>query len=457
MTDSDVTPGISRAEYVDRRRRLAEHIPPRSLSIFPSNPTRYMSEDVPYLYHHNTDLMYVCGITEPGSLLLAEKADGPQVHYTLYVDPRDPERELWDGPLCGTGDEVAAYFGVDRVRSKEHLHNHIVRALPDFDTFHMDHTINPSISAFWTKLDPSAQRHLQSKWKRSPSPKSFVMPLRLIKTQSELHLMRQASRIMSEALNETMAQAGLSARTNTVHEKYIEALIEFGCKKRGSPRLAFPSVVASGTNGTILHYMSNNRPAQQGDFVMVDAGCEVHGYCSDISRSWPVSGRFTGPQKDLYQLALSAQKKCIAGASEDAMFGTEPVSMDNMHGLCVHELTDGLLQLGFMKGHSLQSAVATGEYAKYYPHATGHYLGMDVHDTHQVPKSLKLQRDMVVTVEPGIYCPVDDPSVPPAFRGLGMRIEDDVVVGAGANPPEVLSRHAVKEVADIESIVGSAR
>lgn len=457
MTESDVTPGISRAEYLHRRHRLAQALPQRSISIFPSNPVRYMSEDVPYLYHHNTDLMYVCGITEPGSMLMAEKGSGTDVQYTLFVNPRNEERELWDGPLCGTSDEVRAYFGVDHVCSSEHLHSYITDALPSIDSFHFDQVINPYISAFWRKLDPTTQAQLCAKWKGAASPKSFLLAMRLIKSQAELELMRAAARIMAEALNETMEHAKLSRHTDSIEEKYIEAWIEFCCKKRGSPRLAFPSVVASGTNGTILHYMSNNRTAHIGDFVMVDAGCEVHGYCSDVSRSWPVSGRFSGAQRDLYQLVLSVQKKCLSLASEDAELGNEAMSLDSMHQLGVRDLTDGLLQLGFMKGHSLESAIATGAYVRYFPHATGHYLGMDVHDTHYLPKSLRLRRCMVVTVEPGVYCPVSDTSVPPAFRGLGMRIEDDVVVGGGGKAPEVLSQNAVREVAEIEALVGSAR
>lgn len=456
MTDSDVTPGISRAEYAQRRETLATALPPKSLSIFPSNPQRYMSEDVPYLYHHNTDLMYICGITEPGSLLLAEKDNDGEALYTLFVDERDASRELWDGPLCGADEEVRAYFGVDHVRTTEELPGYIAQALQDVNSFHFDRLINEAISSSLAKLDPNAQRQLVSKWKTDATPKSFLLAQRLIKSEAEQQLMGQAAQIMGLSLNETMAHAKLSMKTDSVEEKYIEALLEMGCKKRGSPRMAFPSVVASGLNGTILHYMSNNRAAVRGDFVMVDAGCEVHGYSSDISRSWPVSGKFSGAQKDLYELVLRVQKTCITIASEDARFGDDPISLDRMHLYALRELTDGLLQLGFMKGHSLQSAMSTGAYARYFPHATGHYLGMDIHDTHQVPKSLSLRRNMIVTVEPGLYCPAHDTSVPPAFRGLGMRIEDDVIVGGGGTPALVLSSDAVKEVHEIEALVGTA-
>lgn len=457
MSASDVTPGISRAEYAQRRHILAMALPPKSLSIFPSNPQQYMSEDVPYLYHHNTDLMYICGITEPGSLLLAEKDDRGEVMYTLFVDERDASRELWDGPLCGADEEVRAYFDVDHVRTTEQLPTYIAQALQDIESLHFDRSINDTISASLAKLDSISHLQLVSKWKTDEAPKSFLLAQRLIKSEAEQQLMGQAGQIMGLSLNEAMAHATLSPETDSVDEKYIEALLEFGCKKRGSPRMAFPSVVASGANGTILHYMSNNRAAVRGDFVMVDAGCEVHGYSSDISRSWPVSGKFSGAQRDLYELVLSVQKTCITIASEDARFGDEPISLDRMHLYAIRELTDGLLQLGFMKGHSVQSAMSTGAYSRYFPHATGHYLGMDVHDTHQHPKSLNLRRNMVVTVEPGLYCPVHDTSVPPAFRGLGMRIEDDVIVGGSGKPAVVLSDDAVKEVSEVEALVGSAR
>lgn len=457
LRPTEITPGISRVEYVHRRERLAAALPPGALALFPSNPQRYMSEDVPYLYHHNTDLMYICGIAEPGAVLVAEKPRvGTGVAYTLFVDRRDETRELWDGPLCGASEEVRRYFAVDEVRTTDQLPGFVGDALQSIDSFHFDRRVNTAVSAALAGLDPRVQDELRAKWDGERTPKSFLLMQRVVKSEAEQQLLGQAAEIVSQSFNETLAHASLSPDTDTVEEKYIESLLEFGCKKRGAARMAFPSVVASGPNGTILHYMSNNRSARAGDFVMVDAGCEVHGYSSDVSRSWPVSGKFSGAQRDLYDLTLAVQNACITMATEDATFGGEPVSLDRMHLYAIRELVDGLLQLGFMEGHSLQSAMSTGAYARYFPHATGHYLGMDVHDTHHLPKSMNLRRDMVVTVEPGLYCPLHDTSAPPAFRGLGMRIEDDVIVGGGGRSAMVLSAEAVKDVADIEALVGSA-
>lgn len=454
LSASEVTPGISRIEYQDRRARVAKDLPNNSVTIFPSNPQKYMTEDVPYLYHHNTDLMYMCGITEPGSLLLAERFDD-DVRYILFVERRDESRELWDGPSCGTGDEVRAYFGVDQIRATPELQEYICFVLPKMQSFHYEPSINPSITSVLQRLAPDEQKSLVAKWSIDKTPKSYINKQRLIKSDAELELMRKASKVISSALMDAMAKTKVDVKKSSIEERFIEATIEYNCKARGPFRMAFPSVVASGSNSTVLHYMNNNSTAQSGDFVMVDAGCEVHGYCSDVSRSWPISGSFSAPQRDLYELVLDVQKACIAAAREGSSTEGNAVSLDGIHLLAVRRLTDGLMQLGFMKGHTLESAVATGEYSRYFPHAIGHYLGMDVHDTHNAPKSIPLKENMVITIEPGLYCRADDISAPVHYRGIGMRIEDDIVVGSSSRAPEVLSNDAVKEVDDVEALIGS--
>ncbi|KAI0566610.1 X-Pro aminopeptidase [Gracilaria domingensis] len=455
MSSNEVTPGISRVEYMDRRARVAADLPNNSVTIFPSNPQKFMSEDVPYLYHHNTDLMYLCGMTEPGSFLVVERFD-EHTRFTLFVEPRDASREVWEGPLCGTGNEIRAYFGVDRVQMTKELPKYISMILSKMQSFHFEPSINTSITSLLQQLETDDQKALVSKWSREYTPKSFVNKQRVIKSGAELDLLRQAAKTISSALTDAMAKTKLNGTSKSIEEKFIEATIEYSCKARGSFRMAFPSVVASGSNSTTLHYMVNNSIANSGDFVMVDAGCEVHGYCSDVSRSWPVSGSFSAPQRDLYELVLDVQKQCIALAKEGSTVEGDPASLDGIHLYAVRRLTDGLMQLGFMKGHTLESAVTTGEYSKYFPHAIGHYLGMDVHDTHHVPKSTPLKENMVITIEPGLYCRADDISAPVQYRGIGMRIEDDIVVGSPMQSPEVLSKDVVKEVGDVEALVGSS-
>lgn len=454
MTAAEVTPGISRKEYVLRRNRLSTILPPNSFSIFPSNPQLFMTEDVPYLYHHNTDLYYISGIAEPSAVLTAFRPiKASDTIFTLFLTDRNPSKETWDGPSCGPSDDVRHYFAVDEVRSLSKLSDTIIDLLPTINSFHLDPNINTSVTNLLTQLDSVNQQKVVACWHQDASPKSFLLPLRLQKSPAEITLIRNAASIISHALNDAMAafRATIDFR---VPERSIDAVIEYECKRRGATRMAFPSVVASGANATILHYMRNDACANVGDFVMVDAGCEVNGYCSDVSRSWPVSGKFSAPQRDFYQLVFETHQRCIQLSREGCIIDGSAVTLDHLHVLATRMLTDGLLQLGFLKGHTLESALATGAYSTYFPHSIGHYLGMDVHDTHALSKRLPLRQGMVITVEPGLYCPLDDETAPSAFRGIGMRIEDDVLVGDLTVKPDVLS-DATVELSEIESLVGS--
>lgn len=455
MNDAEVTPGIERAEYVQRRLRMGDALPPSSIAVFAANTHKYMSEDVPYLYHHNTDLLYLTGCAEPASVLLVENVTEENARFLLFTQPRDTTRELWEGPVCGTGDDVRNHFAVHDVLCTEQLPTIFESILQDAKQVFMDHEHNPFLCDPSICLPPQAQELLMERWKYGVKPKTLLMTQRLVKSPAELELMRRSCSIVSEALNDAMAHTSVLDRSGLSSERAIEARLEYACKMRGADRLAFPSVVAMGRNATILHYMDNSQVAQKGDLVMVDAGCEVHGYSSDVSRTWPVAGRFSGPQRDLYDLVLSVQKSCIQNANTSRTVQGEPVSLDALHFYATRELVQGLLDLGFMLGENVESALHSGIYSRYFPHATGHYLGLDVHDTHGKSKSTPLTQNMVITIEPGLYCTLDDASAPEQFRGVGMRIEDDVVVGSATSEPEVLSARAVKEIDDVEHLVGS--
>lgn len=453
LSAAEVTPGITRIEYVERRRKLANELPLNSLVIFPANAQQYMSEDVPYAYHQNTDLTYAVGIAEPGSLLVVQR-DAAQTSFTLCVPPRDVTRELWDGPRCGPSEDVRAYFAVDNVRSTEDLPAIMRAALPSLKSFHFDAALNPTVNGLLSCLSAPQQRALVRCWRQDAPPKVFLLPQRLVKSPAECALLRRAASISAAAINDSIASFRVTP-DKSVTETDIDALLTYASHRRGAGRMAFPSVVAAGSNATVLHYMRKDAIAKEGDLIMVDTGCQVHGYCADISRSWPISGRFSGPQRDFYSLLLEAQAQCIDYARENSLIDKIPVSLECMHNLAMNILTDGLLQLGFLKSHSLESALETGASNAYFPHATGHFLGLDVHDTHLVQKNIPLKRGMVITVEPGLYCAVNDETAPIAFRGIGMRLEDDVIVGDASTGPEVISSDAVKDIDDIEALVGS--
>lgn len=448
-----------------------------------------MSEDVPWLYHQNTDLMYLTGCAEPGSALLLEKvapsdaaagdAEAQTGRAVLFVQPRNAEKEVWDGPMLGAGEETRAHFGVDCTMSLLELPQFLGQRLEGaggqpFRRFFLDPVVNAEVSSLVGQVaggDGELRARLLSLWEQRRRPKDFVCRPRLVKSEAEVELLRKACSAISGGLNDAMAHcvmdsfmpneivAADASRHRSglvgVRERIIEAHIEFGAKMRGASRMSFPSVVASGENGTILHYMDNSATAVSGDFVMVDAGCQVHGACSDVSRSWPVSGSFTGPQRDLYDLVLDVQLRCIDMVREGGTYHGRKVSMNSVHSYASKALIEGLLYLGFMEGMTVEEALARGAYRRWFPHSIGHYLGYDVHDTHSLSKDLPLVAGMCVTIEPGLYIRGDDLSAPADFRGIGMRIEDDLLVMPGGEAAEVLSHEAIKDPDEIEALVGS--
>lgn len=427
------------ADFLSRRERVCREIPEGTVLLFPAPKQRFMSGDVPYLHRSCSYTRYLTGVTERDSILALTRDSE-----VMYVAPRDPKYELWDGPRLGTEKNVSQWLGIPLKSTQDFLpalskdiRDGTVRNVVIDEKEHSD-LADDILKTAHEAGNPNL--HIE----KHQVPTSFVDVHRLIKDEKELVHLRTACTAVSLSLNDAMAQY-----KGDVYERDISAMLSYSMFRRGGERLAFPNVVAGGPNATILHYMANSQRINSGEMVMVDAGCEVHGYCSDVSRSWPVSGKFSAPQRLLYEAVLSVQKRAI-----DMFCVPNKNSLDDMHVWTVHELTYALLNLGFMPGKSFSECVETGLYAKYYPHATGHYLGMDVHDTHRVPKNIPLKSGMVVTVEPGLYVSPGDPDAPEEFWGIGMRIEDDVVISDSG--PDILSVSAVKEVDDVENIVGSA-
>lgn len=366
----------------------------------------------------------------------------------LFTIPRDPAAERWNGPRIGACDDVAKHFGLD-VRPTSELPEFLEGVLPGMEAVVLPAERQGVLRPALEGLPEPVRERFARLLRTDVAADAIAAPLRLRKSPAEIALMRRACSATANALNDAMSQLRANPG-GSVPERAIESIIEYSCKRRGADRMAFPSVVAGGANGTVLHYMANSQRIPPGSLVMVDAGCELSGYSADVSRTWPVSGIFTPPQRDLYSLVLDVQKRLIANTVPGS-------SLDELHVQAATELAQGLLDLGFLKGETLESALASGKYAKYYPHATGHFLGMDVHDTHSVRKDVPLEVAMVVTIEPGLYVDPSDEGAPEEFRGIGIRIEDDVLVGASGSKAEVLSGEAFKEVRDIEELVGSAR
>jgi Xaa-Pro aminopeptidase len=264
--------------------------------------------------------------------------------------------------------------------------------------------------------------------------------MRLIKTPAELDLMREAAAISRDA-----HKAAMRATHPGIHEYEVQALIEYEFRRRGAAGPAYGTIVGTGANATILHYVENESVCREGDLLLIDAGAEYGTYSADITRTFPVSGTFTPPQRDIYEVVLSAQLAAIDRVRPD-------VSFDDVHQAALRTLVDGLLRLGILTG-TADEVIETESYKPYYMHRTSHWLGLDVHDVGRYREggsSRPLEPGMVLTVEPGLYFPVDG-EAPEAYRGMGIRIEDDVLVTAGA--PEVLTDGTPKAVDEVERIM----
>ncbi|XP_028935212.1 xaa-Pro aminopeptidase 3 isoform X1 [Ornithorhynchus anatinus] len=445
LRPGEVTPGLSQVEYALRRHKLMTLIRKDTSGqsgteqtvILLSNPTYYMSNDIPYTFHQDNHFLYLCGFQEPDSVLVLQSLPGKQLpshKATLFVPRRDASRELWDGPRSGP-DGAVALTGVDEAFTLEEFHHLVSKLKAETNTVWYDWT-RPAHSQLHSDFLQSLTETKARSKNRVRGLQHLVQQLRLIKSPAEIELMQVAGRLTSQAFIETMF-----ASKSPINEAFLYAKFEYECRARGADILAYPPVVAGGNRSNTLHYVKNNQLIQDGEMVLLDGGCEFSCYVSDITRTWPVNGRFTAPQAELYEAVLEIQKACLT-------LCTPGTSLENIYSLMLTLIGQKLKELGILKNAKGNDAFKAAR--KFCPHHVGHYLGLDVHDTPDVSRSLPLQPGMVITIEPGIYFPMDDPSVPERFRGIGVRIEDDVVVTQDL--PLILSADCPKEMEHIEEI-----
>ncbi|XP_074907163.1 xaa-Pro aminopeptidase 3 isoform X1 [Buteo buteo] len=496
LKPGEVTPGLSQVEYALRRHKLMALIQKEAHGwdgldhtvILLSNPTYYMSNDIPYIFHQDTNFLYLCGFQEPDSILVLQSIPGkalPSHKSILFVPRRDPSRELWDGPRSGT-DGAIALTGVDEAYTIEEFRHLVAKLKGESNIVWYDLTKPVHTELHSDYMQPLAEIKARNK-NHIQGIRHLVQNLRLIKSPAEIERMKIAGRVTAEAFIETMF-----ASKSPVDEAFLYAKFEFECRARGANILAYPPVVAGGNRSNTLHYVKNNQlikeetfplalsvleagmladlemicrdrhtkdmtgcfwqkeasfvvlSSKDGELVLLDGGCESSCYVSDITRTWPVNGRFTKPQAELYQAVLDIQKSCLSLCSPG-------MSLENIYSLMLSLIGQKLKELGILK-NSITESHFFKAVRKYCPHHVGHYLGMDVHDTPDISRSLPLQPGMVITIEPGIYIPEDDVSAPEGFRGIGVRIEDDVVITEDA--PLILSADCPKEIYHIEQICG---
>ena len=437
MRDPTVTPGITALEYWKRRTQLAKKLPKGAIAILAASDVKFRSPPaVFYEFHQDPNFFYLTGFNEPDALAVISRsaASDDEHEFHLYVREKDPKQEQWEGMRSGT-QAAKDVFNADYSGDIKDIDRLLSPIVSGSSTVYTDlFSPNKGQSLFSRFLKGGLNKSegmaqvLESR-KRAPL-KDIIYEMRNIKSDAEIQNMRTVGRISGRTFTEAM-------RKNWRMEKDLAAFFEYKFKTDGCDASAYLPVVAGGRNAAIIHYVANNDLLKPADVVLVDAGGEYGGYITDITRTWPVSGKFTPAQKDLYNAVLTAQRHCVSLCRVNAS-----VSLDQIHDSCNASLKDSLSQLGFdTSGKSLETL---------FPHHVGHYIGLDVHDTRGHPRHTKLQARQCVTIEPGLYIPNTE-AYPECFRGIGLRIEDSVCVQE--EHPLVLTSEAVKEVLII--IIGS--
>lgn len=427
--------------YARRRRQFMDRIGGNAAAIFAAAPVSVRSNDVDYTYRQDNDLLYLTGFPEPEAVCVLLPGRG-QGEFVLFVRPRDRERETWTGRRFGV-DGAKTEFAADESFAVATLDEKIFELVGTRAALYFNFTRGDEI----TNRVLGWMRHwriLRPRNGGGPSalldPGEILHEMRLIKSTDEMAHMREAIAISTEA-----HCAAMRTVCDGIYEFEVEALIDGTFRKRGASAPAYPSIIASGANATILHYVENNRQMHDGDLLLIDAGAEYAGYCADITRTFPVGATFNASQRAIYEVVLAAQQAAIDLVRPG-------IAYDAPHQRAVEVLVDGLLSVGLLQG-SRAECIAKETYRRFYMHRTGHWLGMDVHDVgkYKIGDTVRsYEPGMVVTVEPGLYIAADDAEVPESFRGIGVRIEDDVLVTAAGN--EVLTAAVPKSIAEIEAL-----
>jgi len=431
-------------EFQRRRKHLMEMMGEKSVAILPAAPVRMRNRDVEYDYRQDSDFYYLSGFPEPESLLVLVpgRAHG---EYILFCRENDKEMETWNGPRAGQEGAVQDYgaddsFPIDDVddilpgllEDKERVF-YTMGAHPDFDQ---------RLIGWVNRLRKQARAGIHT-------PGEFVSldhllhEMRLYKSSAELKAMRRAAEISCQAHRRAMQVCRPGMK-----EYQVEAELEYIFHREGALGPAYASIVGGGANACILHYVENRATLKNGDLLLIDAGAEYDYYAADISRTFPVNGRFSRAQRSLYELVLEAQQAAI----EQVRPGNH---WNDPHKAAVQVLTEGLVALGLLQG-SVAKLIESEAYREFYMHRTGHWLGMDVHDVgdYKVDDEWRLlEPGMTLTVEPGLYVAGNNHRIDKKWWNIGIRIEDDVLVTRDGH--EVLTEDAPKQVADIEALMGA--
>ncbi|MDO5506498.1 MAG: aminopeptidase P N-terminal domain-containing protein [Pseudoxanthomonas suwonensis] len=430
---------IPSSAHARRRRQLMRMAQDNAILIIPAAPECVRSRDTHYPYRQDSDLLYLSGFEEPGAVLVLVPG---RVHgqVLMFCRERDPAREAWDGPRLGPEGAVEA-LGLDDAWPIDDIDDILPGLLEGrsrvYYHFGRDTDFDLKLIGWLNQVRAQVRMGAQP-------PHEFLElghlldEMRLFKGREEIRLMQRAADISVAA-----HAAAMRAVRPGQHEYHVQAELEYIYRRHGAVP-AYESIVGAGRNACVLHYRANNAPIADGDLVLVDAGAEYRGYAADITRTFPANGRYTAEQRMLHDLVETAQAAALAQARPG-------VPYEAGHDAAVRTLTEGLLRLGLLKG-KLERNIADGSYKRFYLHKTGHWIGLDVHDVGEYRidgLSRLLEPGMVFTIEPGLYVRHDDTSVDARWRGIGIRIEDDVLVTGGGH--QVLTDRLPRSAEAIEA------
>ncbi|XP_027161815.1 intermediate cleaving peptidase 55, mitochondrial [Coffea eugenioides] len=423
LKEGEITPGITSIEYLSRRKRLLELLPPNSIAIISAAPVKMMTDVVPYTFRQDADYLYITGCQQPGGIAVLSHDRG----LCMFMPEASPHDVLWQGEIAGV-DAALSTFMADEA----YPIGMVDKILPGLikSSSQLFHNAKTATSIY-TGLDAFQKAAYNSKVKDSSC---ITHEARWVKSPKELKLMREAAAIGCQALLKTMLYSRICP-----DEGMLAAKVEYECKIRGAERMAFNPVVGGGPNGSVIHYSRNDQRIEGTDLVLMDVGCELHGYVSDLTRTWPPCGNFSPIHEELYNLILETNKECVKLCKPGA-------SIQEIHNFSVDKLRRGFKHLGILKNDNLQ------RYNLLNPTNIGHYLGMDVHDCSTISCSRPLMPGVVITIEPGVYIPSSF-DCPERYRGIGIRIEDEILITESGY--EVLTGSLPKEVKQIESLLNN--
>jgi Xaa-Pro aminopeptidase len=413
----------------------------KSVAIIPSARETVRSNDTHFRFRQDSDFYYLTGFEEPESIAVI--APARETKYTMFLRPRDPEREIWDGRRAGI-EGAKSEYGAQEAFSISEFAERLEEILDGAESLYYRLGVHPDLDEMIIRKITS-MRTFNRKPIQFPTtiidPATIVHEMRVLKSAEEIDIMQRAADIAAEAHVEAM-----KAVRPGMKEYQVEALIEQIFRQKGAAAPAYTSIVGAGANATVLHYINNDGELRDGELLLVDAGAEYKGYASDITRTYPISGKFSKAQREIYDLVLEAQMSCVEMVRPG-------VTHEQLKNHSIEILTAGMVRLGLLKGEP-EELIKEDKYKQFYMHGLGHMLGIDVHDVGRYyfdKESRALEPGVVMTVEPGLYVAPDTKDIPEQYLGIGVRIEDDVL--CTQNGPRVLTNKVPKDAGEIEALM----